>query len=256
MKNSKIKSNKQVYIFMLLSIAFIIGLFCTAIIESNEKPKHISNYVASTIKKGVKKPDYKKVPLPKKVVKKIKNKSKPLYLKATAAKEIKNIDNFERVLRKYAEDLKIEADWIMAVMHSESKFIKSVGNYQGSGATGLIQFMPKTAKELKTTTRKLAKMTAIEQLFYVHKYFENVQRSRGKIKTLTDCYLAVLWQSAVNKDQFYTLYTKAKRPKTYALNSGLDKYPLRKPDGKIQKIDIYWHLKGKYPFAFETKYSY
>lgn len=42
---------------------------------------------------------------------------------------------------------------------------------RASGATGLIQFMPSTAKQLGTTTDKLAAMTEVDQLDYVAKYF-------------------------------------------------------------------------------------
>lgn len=41
-----------------------------------------------------------------------------------------------------------------------------------SGAVGLIQFMPETAKSLKTTSDKLAAMTFAEQSVYVIKYFK------------------------------------------------------------------------------------
>lgn len=42
-----------------------------------------------------------------------------------------------------------------------------------SGATGLIQFMPRTAEGLGTTTEALRGMSAAEQLPYVMRYFAN-----------------------------------------------------------------------------------
>lgn len=44
-------------------------------------------------------------------------------------------------------------------------------NAPGSGAIGLIQFMPSTAKGLGTSTSALKQMTAVDQLAYVEKYF-------------------------------------------------------------------------------------
>jgi hypothetical protein len=43
----------------------------------------------------------------------------------------------------------------------------------GSGATGLIQFMPKTARGLGVTMDQLREMSAAEQLPYVMRYFKN-----------------------------------------------------------------------------------
>ena len=40
------------------------------------------------------------------------------------------------------------------------------------GATGLIQFLPSTARGLGTTTDALAGMSSVEQLNYVEKYFD------------------------------------------------------------------------------------
>lgn len=58
-----------------------------------------------------------------------------------------------------------------------------------SGATGLIQFMPSIAKALGTTTDELKKMSAIDQLPYVTKYFQerglSAQHDKG------DYYVAV-----------------------------------------------------------------
>ena len=60
----------------------------------------------------------------------------------------------------------------------------------GSGATGLIQFMPDTAKGLGTsTTEALSQMTRSEQLKYVDKYFEG---TLNKGASLSDVYMSVL----------------------------------------------------------------
>ena len=46
-------------------------------------------------------------------------------------------------------------------------------NAAGSGATGLIQFMPNTAEGLGTSTGELAGMSRARQMHYVEKYLSN-----------------------------------------------------------------------------------
>jgi hypothetical protein len=77
----------------------------------------------------------------------------------------------------------------------------SVRNPNG-GATGLIQFMPATARGLGTTTDALAKMSAVEQLKYVEKYYAPFA---GKIKSGTDLYMATFWPAGVGKGDDYKI---------------------------------------------------
>ena len=80
-----------------------------------------------------------------------------------------------------AERLDTRPEYLLSAMSFETggSFNPGVKNGLGSGATGLIQFMPKTAPELGTTTDELAKMTATEQLPYVEKYMQQ-HRKAGK----------------------------------------------------------------------------
>lgn len=120
-----------------------------------------------------------------------------------------------------ATSLSSDPNHLMAIMAFESgeSFSPSVKNMAGSGATGLIQFMPKTAVGLGTTTDALALMSAEDQLNYVYKYFLPY---KGRLNTLSDVYMAVLWPKAVGKPEDYVLWTKATMPTTYRQNSGLD----------------------------------
>ena len=113
------------------------------------------------------------------------------------------------------------ADDLMACMAWESNntFSPSVANMAGSGATGLIQFMPTTAIGLGTTTAALAKMTAEDQLNYVFKYFRPY---KGKLRNLGDIYMAILWPAGVGQPDSFVLWEKGKRPTTYRQNAGLD----------------------------------
>ena len=51
-------------------------------------------------------------------------------------------------------------------------FSPSIRN-KGTKATGLIQFMPKTAIGLGTTIDELAGMTQVQQMDYVYTYFKS-----------------------------------------------------------------------------------
>ena len=97
-----------------------------------------------------------------------------------------------------------------------------------TGNCGLIQFMPTTAIALGTTSEKLKKMSVLEQLDYVEKYFKPYAR---KIKTLSDLYMAILWPAAIGKSSDFVLFDKSdkKYPKRYIQNRGLD----FNKDGKI-----------------------
>lgn len=82
---------------------------------------------------------------------------------------------------------------LMAVMKKESGISPSIVNPNG-GATGLIQFMPSTALGLGTTTAKLKRMSRLEQLVYVKKYFAPF---RGKLKNYAGLYFATFFPAAI-----------------------------------------------------------
>lgn len=139
-------------------------------------------------------------------------------------------------VREIAEMLAVEADLIMAVMAFESgrTFSPSIRNLAGSRAVGLIQFMEPTAKALGTTTEALARMSRLQQLDYVRMYFKPYA---GRMKTLGDVYMAVLWPRAVGKPEDYVLWDAGQQPTTYRQNSGLD----ANNDRKVEK----WEATGK-----------
>lgn len=134
-----------------------------------------------------------------------------------------------------ADELQMPEDGVnmlMACMAWESgrTFSPSVKNAAGSGATGLIQFMPATAVALGTTTKALAKMTAVQQLNYVYKYFAGY---KGRLKNLGDVYMAILWPAGVGKSDDYILWNQDTKPTTYRQNSGLDV----NKDGRITRAE-------------------
>lgn len=156
----------------------------------------------------------------------------PLVFGTLVSKEFK-----ERVC-EICSELEIEPDYLMAAMAFESgeSFSASKKNAAGSGAVGLIQFMPDTAASLGTTSEKLSKMTNVEQLDYVLKYFQPL---KGKLKTLEDVYMAILYPTAVGKSNDHVLFESG--TKKYSQNSGLD----ANKDGKITKGEAAACVKQK-----------
>jgi len=163
------------------------------------------------------------------------------------------------------------ANNLMAVFAWETgeTFKPDVPNQKKSGATGLIQFMPERADEYfgkhtielvpnyyNTTNKSLhylprvkefARMSAVEQLDYVKRYFSNL---RGKKLDFVDFYLQVLFPVSSGQPEHFVFGTeqykneiglpsdsakvRLKRIEKYQGNSGMDK----SKDGKISKSEI------------------
>jgi hypothetical protein len=96
---------------------------------------------------------------------------------------------FARAVTELAAGLGLDVNSILGVMSSESGIDPQAVNPTG-GATGLIQFMPATARALGTTVEALRMMTAVEQLEYVKRFF---QPHLGRIRKNEpgDYYMAV-----------------------------------------------------------------
>ncbi|MCI4670105.1 MAG: lytic transglycosylase domain-containing protein [Bacteroidia bacterium] len=171
-------------------------------------------------------------------------KAQQLFLISEARPYLQNQELFARKVNNIAHRLEVPTSWIMAVMYSESKFNSTVYNYKGSGAVGLIQFMPSTAKELGISSYALSQMSPCEQLPYVESYFQRVKDRYGPYTDLADFYLAVLYPKARNQDHCFALY--AKPSKAYRQNSGLDE----NKDGIVSVSDIHLRMKRLFPTAY------
>ncbi len=124
---------------------------------------------------------------------------------------------------------------LMACMAWESgeSFAPDKKNMAGSGATGLIQFMPTTAAQLGTTTSALAAMTAEDQLNFVYKYFKPFIQSARPVVSLEDTYMCILWPKGVGKPNSYVVFDKATMATAYRQNAGLD----INHDGQVTKFE-------------------
>lgn len=132
------------------------------------------------------------------------------------------LDKVEEISRK----LMIAPEWLMAVMFKESKLNHKAVN-STTGATGLIQFMPATAKGLGTSTTALKNMSNIEQLDYVYKYYRPYI---SKLNSYPDLYLATFFPVALGKSDSFVMQTNSLPASTVARqNPAID---INK-DGKI-----------------------
>ena len=145
---------------------------------------------------------------------------------------VKLDQNFLNKTKEISQRIGCDYKDLLAVMNSESGLKSNAKNPKGS-ATGLIQFMPATAKMLGTTTDELRKMSPTQQLDYVEKFFVQVKKTygfEGKKLSGADLYALVFMPARANRD----ILTSASDGKTYSMNKGLDK----DGDGHISKADL------------------
>lgn len=104
---------------------------------------------------------------------------------------------------------------------SAHTFSPSIRNAAGSGAIGLIQFMPSTAAALGTSIEALARMNVVDQQAYVERYF---WPWKGRLNNLGDVYGAVLWPGMIGKPDSYIVFRRndGHHPARYIQNRGLD----------------------------------
>ena len=89
-----------------------------------------------------------------------------------------NQNDFMAEVNRVSNRFGINPNDLLALMRSESSLNPQAVN-PTTGATGLIQFMPKTARSLGTTVEELRNMSAAQQMRFIEKYFESVNLPRG-----------------------------------------------------------------------------
>ncbi|MBO0930364.1 transglycosylase SLT domain-containing protein [Fibrella aquatilis] len=115
-----------------------------------------------------------------------------------------------------AQWLGINPAWLLIVMYKESGLNpKAVNRY--SGASGLIQFMPGTAKGLGTSVAYIRTLTGLQQLPWVKQYFTPY---RGRMHSLWDTYFAVFYPAAIGKPTDHVLFSRGST--AYKWNKGMD----------------------------------
>jgi len=165
------------------------------------------------------------------------------YCKATAW-SAKVSEEFVGMVHQICDDLQMGtqgADLLMSCMAFETgeTFSPSIKNGAGAPHYGLIQFGRAAAKDVGTTVEALVTLTAEQQLIYVHKFFKPY---KGKLKTLSDIYMRILYPVAVGKPEDYVLFSeKNTKSKAYVQNRGLD----ANRDGLITKAEAAAKVQDK-----------
>lgn len=125
---------------------------------------------------------------------------------------IEDPETFISKLYDISKKLQINPNWLLLVMWKESKINPRAINKK-SNASGLIQFMPRTAKGLGTNVEKIQNMTGVQQLDYVYKFFKPYV---GRIKSAQDLYMVTFFPAAMGKDDDFILQTKDLSAETVA----------------------------------------
>ncbi len=162
-------------------------------------------------------------------------------------RHVEDPKNFVVKLNQICKKLQIEnVNWMLLVMYKESKINPKAVNKK-SNATGLIQFMPSTAKHLNTTVSEIYDMTAIEQLDLVYEYYK---RFTGKLHNAQDVYAVTFFPIAVGKDEDWVL--KAKNLSAEKIASQNPVIDLNK-DGEITRGEFDEYATKDVPSEIKSK---
>jgi hypothetical protein len=122
---------------------------------------------------------------------------------------------------------------LMAIMDLESAHTFDPSIKNSRGYVGLIQFGDAAAKDLGTTTAVLQKMTRLQQLDYVEKYFNLWKKRLGitKFNDFVDLYLVVFYPAGVKETDpnkpFSPANVELANPKLIDANGHITKNSIR-----------------------------
>ncbi len=125
-------------------------------------------------------------------------------------------NDFLQKVKSVSFMLGIQPGWLMAVMNHESTFRAAIVNKM-SGATGLIQFMPKTAIWLGTSVEALKNMSRVAQLDYVLSYYKKWQKNGIAARNLTDLALITFYPVAKGKPDSYIIGSEKSQARAIAI---------------------------------------
>ena len=182
----------------------------------------------------------------------------PIASKFTALLSQAAIDKVIEV----ASSLKIEANWLLAVMYFETAYSFSPAKTNNIGSVGLIQFTrDKAGVSYKTIGGKryelaaLGKMDFIQQMDVVHAYYKEAMGKR-KVTSFIDTYLVTFFPAALGQADGYVLQTSglsasliAKQNPVFDANS----------DGKIEKkevVDFFRKIYNAKGFNFDKEINF
>ena len=171
---------------------------------------------------------------------------KPLKTTTSASGVALKEPEFMPKLEQVADNLGIDPDVLLKVMRFESKLNPKAQN-PFTKATGLIQFMPRTAESLGTSIEELYNMTATEQLDYVEKYYKMNRVRPGA--TVGDLYILTFMPAAARVPANFVIGNRnggrvfnLDAAKVYAQNKVFD----QNKDGIFTKGDIVNTVNQRY----------
>jgi hypothetical protein len=154
-----------------------------------------------------------------------------------------NKDAFIAKVISVSKYLGVKPEWLMFLMWFETGHTLNHKIQNSIGATGLIQFMPKTAIGLGTTVDKLKTMSNVEQMNYVQKHLAIF---KGKYKDWVDLYCAIFWPVAVGQPDDFKITNDlvAKQNPIFDINKDTD----------IQKSEIRMALIRQIPEKYKQHF--
>lgn len=149
-------------------------------------------------------------------------------------------------IKEISSRLNCDPKDLAAVIYAESGGNPRAVNRQ-TGATGLIQFMPKTAAWLGTSTQELMNMPAERQLDYVEKYLATMKKNAvrsGKLNPNAkispgDLYALVFMPAKVGQSVICS------GGKALSQNRGLSKNNVITKQSLTDKVASFWHAAEK-----------
>lgn len=165
------------------------------------------------------------------------------FLDLPGLRELVNAEPaFASKMVRVAQSLGLDASLLLNIMSLESGLNPRAVNPQG-GASGLIQFMPATARALGTTVQAIRAMTGVEQLDLVQKFYAPLAR-RIRAQSPGDYYMATFLPGYLGASPSTVLgeqgsseilpQTNVTKGKIYDQNRGLDV----DGDGRITIADV------------------
>lgn len=134
------------------------------------------------------------------------------YTLSATAEEIASaypkMRSYADMIISVSDTIGIKPNWLANVINFESIGGDPRARNKLSNATGLIQFMPATARGLGTSIDALYNMTAREQMFWVDAYFKPY---RGRLNSQEDVYMAVFYPVAIGKPDAWTFPPKVEK---------------------------------------------
>jgi hypothetical protein len=156
--------------------------------------------------------------------------------------------DFVAKVREISDKLKIDPNWLMAIMYFESARSFSPSEKNQIGCVGLIQFCPdakglkyKTIGGKRYTLDQIIKMTAVEQLDLVYEY---LKQYTGKINSYIDTYFAIFFPLAIGKPDDWVIQGGGlTAQKIYDQNPAFRKVK----DGKLRVWEVKSVMLSKLP---------